>query len=115
MDSISLVASSERRPLLLDQLHAAEADHDESIRSVREGVRSNALAEDSRRWRALGAAIVGLARLIRRECAASAFCDARPSIAELAVRLVESVDDQIDAPAWRVIDAQVRLEAGSRP
>ena len=52
---------------------------------------------------------------MRRECAASAYCNARPRIEALAMRLVEAIDDEIDPPAWRVIDTHVRLEAAQSP
>jgi hypothetical protein len=111
MFNIRPPTSGERRLLLIGRLQDAEAEHDATIRSMRGGVCAPALSEDVRRWRAVGSAMAELARTVRRECAASAFCDARPCLELLAARLVEAIDDQIDAPAWRVINAQARLEA----
>ncbi|HEX4181140.1 MAG TPA: hypothetical protein VHY32_10150 [Caulobacteraceae bacterium] len=96
----------------MSRLHDAEDDHHAAVRAVRAGVTQAALDQDVRRWRALGHAIVDLARLVSGQCAASAFCDGRPGVFALAVRLAEAIDDQVDGPAWRVIEAQARLGAG---
>lgn len=111
MDNASLAAPRQRLLLLTGRLHDAEDDHDAELRVERAGVCANALASDLQLWRGLGAAIVDIARLVRGHCSASSFCDARPAIEPLAVRLVEALDDQIDAAAWRVIAAQAHLLA----
>jgi len=95
----------------MGRLHDAQDDHHAAILALRPGVTPTALDDDLRRWRALGSAIVDLARLAQSDCATSAFCDTRPQVEPLAIRLVEAIDDQIDSPAWSVVDAQVRLEA----
>jgi fructose-1,6-bisphosphatase/inositol monophosphatase family enzyme len=104
-------AARQRKLTLIDRLHDVEDDHNAAIRTLRAGVSIAALEQDLCRWRALGSAIVELARLVRGQCAASDFCDARPGTAILAARLVEAIDDQLDQPAWSVVDAQVRLQA----
>ena len=111
MSDAVLITSRQRKLILMGRLHDAQDDHNTAILSIRQGVTAPALDGDLVRWRALGSAIIDLARLLRSHCAASAFCDARPEIESLAVRLVEAIDDQIDQPAWSVIDAQTRLQA----
>jgi hypothetical protein len=96
---------------LQGRLHDAEDDHDAAVRAARCGVTRQALQADLALWRAAGSAVVALAERLRAACLTSAFCDARPDVGMAAIRLIESVDDQIDLPAWRVIAAQVRLEA----
>ena len=97
--------------LAWSRLRDAEDDHDVIRRAFRQGVTAGALLADRRRWEALGAAIANLARAITDDCAASAFCDARPDVVLLTVRLCESFDDLMDEPAWTVVDAAARLEA----
>jgi hypothetical protein len=104
-------APRQRKLVLMGRLHDAQDDHNKAIVSERRGATAAALDSDLSRWRVLGSAIVDLARLVRGQCAASAFCDARPEIEPLTARLVEAIDDQIDQPAWIVIDAQARLQA----
>jgi hypothetical protein len=50
---------------------------------------------------------------VRKGCAASAFCDARPDVTHLAARLSEAIDDQLDPEAWALVDAAARLSAAS--
>ncbi len=76
-----------------------------------EGATADALDEDARLWMALGGAIGELAWRVRRSCAASAFCEARPSAALVAARLAEAIDDQFDGPAWAVINAAAQARA----
>lgn len=111
MPDAVLTTPRQRKLTLMGRLHDAQDDHDAAILAVRGGVAAAALDSDILLWRALGSAIVDLARLARASCAASAFCDARPGIEPLAARLVEAIDDQIDRPAWSVIQAQARLQA----
>ena len=106
-------AARQRRLVLMGRLHDAQDDHNAAVLAAREGVGATALDGDILRWRTLGSSIVELARLVRCQCETSAFCDARPRLEPLAVRLIEAIDDLIDLPAWRVIDAQVRLLAAS--
>jgi hypothetical protein len=102
-----------RRLLLIGRLNDAEDDHYQAIRAIRMGVNPVALDQGAQRRRALGLTIADLARLVSGQCAAGAFCDARPAVEPLAVRLIEAIDDQLDTPAWRVIDAQVRLQVAT--
>jgi len=115
MPEFASPAARQRRLLLLGRLQDAEDAYGAQVRSERAGVRTAALDSDLKRWCALGAAIVELALAVRRHCSASGFCDARPRLDALAARLVESIDDQIDAAAWRVIEAQVYLTMESLP
>ena len=101
------------RLLLMGRANDAAADHHEAIRAIRSGVTQVALDRDIGRWRGLAFAIADLARLVSGQCTASAFCDARPAIGALAERLVDAIDDQIDPPAWRVVNAEVRLQIGA--
>jgi hypothetical protein len=98
----------------LRRLRDAEDEHDDIRRAFRIGVTTRTLAADVRRWEALGEAIAALAGLVARQCAASHFCDARPDVLLLAIRLSESIDDLIDEPAWAVVDASTRLAAVDR-
>jgi hypothetical protein len=106
-------AARQRRLVLMDRLHDAQDDHNAAVLAACEGVGAAALDRDILQWRALGASIVELARMVRGQGEASAFCDARPRLEPLAVRLVEAIDDLIDRPVRIVIDAQVRLLAAS--
>jgi hypothetical protein len=96
------------------RLRDAEDDHDEIRRAFRAGVTARTLAADIRRWEALGEAITALSSAVARQCAASHFCDARPDVLLLAIRLSESIDDLMDEPAWTVVDAAARLAAVDR-
>jgi hypothetical protein len=96
---------------LMGRLHDAEDDHDLAVRGLRAGVSAEALDMDAQLWRAMGSAIAELARLVSRHCHLSSFCEARPSVGLLTARLSEAIDDQLDGAAWRVVDAQARLEA----
>lgn len=96
-------------PRTLDgRLAAAENGHDADRRSTCSGVTARALVADNDAWEEIGAAIADLARLIHARCATSRLCNARPRIDALAARVSEAIDDQIDAAAWRVIDAAAR-------
>ena len=98
----------------LRRLRETEDEHDAIRRAFRAGVTGRTLAADVRRWEALGEAIAALAGLVARHCTASHFCDARPDVALLAIRLSESIDDLMDEPAWAVVDAAARLAAVDR-
>jgi hypothetical protein len=100
--------------LALARLREAEDEHDDIRRAFRAGVTARTLAADIRRWEALGEAVAALAGLVARHCAASHFCDARPDVLLLTMRLSESIDDLIDEPAWAVVDAAARLAAVDR-
>ena len=95
----------------LRRLREAQDDHDAVRRAFRAGVTGARLSADHRRWEALGESIAELAGAISRECRASHFCDARPDVVLLAIRLSESIDDLMDEPAWSVVDAAARLAA----
>jgi len=73
-----------------------------------EGVCEAELAREHARWEAVGAGVADLAELVRRSCAASAFCRSRPQADRLIPRISEALDDQVDAVAWRVIEAAAR-------
>ncbi len=99
--------------LLRRRLSDAQNAHDAIRLNLRRGVSVEALASDHRRWEQIGDAIAGLADLVSRHCAASAFCDSRPDVAALTFRLSESIDDLVEAPVWSVIDAAARLAAAT--
>jgi hypothetical protein len=94
---------------LLGRLQEAEDDHDRDRRSHISGVSQERLETDKTRWSSVGGAVAALAAQICSACAASAFAEARPKVDQLAQRLSEAIDDQLDAPAWRLIDAAARL------
>lgn len=99
-------------------LREAQRRHDHDRRRHRDGVSAQDLAADNGLWNQVGRDIAGLARRIRQSCLTSHFGDARPEVTLLVDRLVESVDDQVDNAAWRVIQAAARLAcapAGSTP
>ena len=91
------------------RLDDAQREHDVIRLAQCAGVHGSALDEDNRRWELIGGAIACLARLLGQHCAASAFCDASPDLTLVTQRMSESIDDLLDAPAWRVIDAAARL------
>ena len=97
------------------RLRDAEHEHDAIRRAFRQGVTTEDLLADNRRWEALGAAVAALAQAIADHCAGSRFCDARPDAAVLAVRISESFDDLMDEPAWTVVDAAGRQAVLQRP
>jgi hypothetical protein len=99
--------------LLLGHLQKAEADHDRGRRDSLSGVTTAALDGDKALWTNLGMAIGALAHLISVACAASALGERRPEPDHLAVRLSESIDDQIDRDAWLMVDAAARLRAAA--
>ena len=111
---ISLPSADRRRNrlALLGRLQDAEEEHDRARRRGLSGVTAEALDADKARWSRIGGAIAALARAIAQTCAASAFGDARPAHGELTARLSESIDDQFDPAAWRIVDAAARLAAG---
>jgi hypothetical protein len=91
------------------RLRESEDDHDVIRRAISCGVSSAALASDLDRWERLGAAVAALACDVVMQCAASAFCGARPDADLVTARLSESIDDLLDEPAWTVVDAAARL------
>lgn len=105
-------ASRRDRLALLGRLQDAEDIHDQARRRNLTGVTAEALEADKAYWSGIGGAIATLARTISHACAASAFCETRPKLGDLASRLSESIDDQLDPEAWRVIDAAARLAIG---
>jgi hypothetical protein len=82
--------------------------HDAERRAAVAGVTSHALDGDKLAWSEIGEAIAGLARLIADHCQTSAFCPTQPRRDLLCARLAESIDDQVDAPAWAIIEAAAR-------
>ena len=91
------------------QLREAQRRHDHDRRHHRDGATAQDLDVDNALWDQVGRDIGALARRIQQTCLASRFGDTRPDLALLADRLVESVDDQVDRAAWRVIQAAARL------
>ena len=92
-------------PYSLRALERALDDHDSDRRHTTAGVTAADLASDKQLWVDLGQAVAALARRLADGCDASIFCGDRIAAARLCVRLVESIDDQIDIVAWRVIEA----------
>jgi hypothetical protein len=92
-------------------LRSALDAHDHARRAAFEGVTDAELACEHAHWDAVGAAVAGVAEMIRRRCAASAFCASPPEAGALAVRITEAIDDQLDEAAWRVVDAAAQWHA----
>jgi hypothetical protein len=103
--------TSQRRHFLtlLGRLQEAEDDHDRDRRNHFAGVTDERLGMEKARWSSVGGAMAALAVQICDACAASAFAEGRPRADQVAQRLSEAIDDQLDAPAWRLIDAAARL------
>ena len=101
------------RRLLLGHLQEAEADHDRGRRDSLSRVTTEALDTDKALWTNVGAAVGALAHLVSGACAASAFGELRPRPDNLAARLSEAIDDQIDRDAWLIVDAAARLRAAA--
>jgi hypothetical protein len=99
------------RLVRMGYLQEAEDEHDRARLDAFAGVTRPSLEAEKTRWCAIGEAIAALARLICETCAASAFCEARPRAMDVAIRVSEAIDDQLDGPAWRVADAAARLAA----
>lgn len=93
-------------------LQDALIGHDEARRRDGQGVSSAALDADVALWLSLGSAIAELATRVCDACRRSTFANLRPDAAHLAARLSEAIDDQLDAPAWRVADAAARQYVG---
>lgn len=102
-------------PPLNDRLRDTLRDHDEDRRRHGQGVTGAALDADAALWLALGGAVATLAGQIREACRLSAFSSHRPDAQVLAARMSESIDDQLDLTAWRIVDAAARLKATSTP
>jgi hypothetical protein len=107
----SITMPGQHRLLLLGRLQDAQHDYATTRRQDCEGACTAALGADCDGWEEIGAAIAGLARLIRARCASSVFCAARPDIELLTARLSEAIDDQFDRASWIVVDAAARLTA----
>jgi hypothetical protein len=88
-----------------DQVWAAQRRHDEDRLAACSGVTQAGLDADNAAWRGLGQEVARLALRIQRACRDSQYCNSRPSLLDLTLRLVESVDDQMDGPAWSVLHA----------
>ncbi len=99
---------------LLGRLQEAEDDHDRDRRDHIAGVTDERLGMDKARWSSVGGAMAALAVQICNACAASAFAEGRPRAEQVAQRLSEAIDDQLDTPAWRLIDAAARLAVASQ-
>jgi hypothetical protein len=104
-------AAHRHRLILLGRLQEAEAEHDHVRRNSYAGATADLLDADKAAWSGIGEAIAAVAELIARSCAASAFCEARPKPEQLAARMAESIDDQVDREAWLVIDAAAQRGA----
>jgi hypothetical protein len=107
---LPLPASDRARPL-----YAAMDRHDAERRTAVAGVTAHALDADKLAWSRIGEAIASLADLVTDLCQASAFCQTQPRRDLLCARLVESIDDQVDAAAWAIIEAAARaaIKAGA--
>jgi hypothetical protein len=105
-------ADRRQRLILLGRLQEAEADHDRARLGLFAGVTPEALDAEKTRWSRIGGAIAALARMVCETCAISAFCETRPRLEQVTLRLSESIDDQFDREAWRLIDAAARLAVG---
>ena len=114
LHTITPLEPARQRRALCANLRDAQLEHDIIRRALRSGATADLLSSDHQRWEAIGAGIAALACLIEDQCIASAFCDSRPDVASLTVRLSEAVDDLVDEPAWAVIDAAARLAAHER-
>ncbi len=79
--------------------------HDADRRERFSGVIAADLDGDKQIWSGVGEAIAALARMLVEGCDTSAFCAAPPSASAVCARLVESIDDQVDVAAWRLIEA----------
>jgi hypothetical protein len=99
------------RLALLGRLQEAESDHDRARREGLAGVTQRLLDADKARWSRIGEALAAMARLVSETCASSAFGETRPKVEDVAVRLSEAIDDQLDSEAWPVVDAATRLAA----
>jgi hypothetical protein len=108
-----LASAADRRLRLvrLGHLQDAEDEHDRARLDASAGVTRPSLETEKTRWCAIGEAIAALAWTICETCAASAFCEVRPRPMNVAIRVSEAIDDQLDGPAWRVVDAAARLAA----
>ena len=104
-------AQRQHRHLMQGRVHDAEDDYDDACRERFAGVTGATLAADKRRWRELGGAMANLARLISVSCASSQFCQARPQADLLTARISEAIDDQLDGPAWTLVNAAARADA----
>ena len=93
-------------------LHSALDAHDQRRRNTFAGTLAADLAADKQIWSAIGDAFAALARRIADGCAASAFVGDQPALSALCDRLTQSVDDQLDPDAWRVVDAAARAALG---
>jgi len=99
------------RLALLGRLQDAEDDHDRMRRQTFASATGELLDADKARWTRLGDSLAALARLVCKASADSVFCDSRPGVDLVTVRLSEAIDDQFDRESWRVIDAAARLAA----
>lgn len=113
IDMQSSLSDRSNRRLLLGHLQEAEADHDRGRRDSLSSVTRTALEADKALWTNVGAAVGALAHLVSGACASSALGERRPRPSDVAARLSESIDDQIDRDAWLIVDAAARLRAAA--
>ena len=82
--------------------------HDTDRRENFTGVTAADLDADKQIWSEIGAMVAAVARRLTDGCRASGFFAGKPDPATVCARLVESIDDQVDIPAWRLIEAAAR-------
>lgn len=100
-------------PDLEDQVRAAQRHHDADRLQTCAGVTQMGLDADNALWQGLGHEIARLASQIQRACRDSRYCSSRPSLFDLTLRLAESIDDQMDEPAWSVLYAAAHQGAAA--
>ena len=93
-------------------LRAAMDRHDADRRHAHCGVTAIDLDADKRIWSEVGVAIAAAAHRLAEGCRSSGFCATRPVSAVLCARFVEAIDDQVDGPAWALIEAAARAALG---
>ena len=87
------------------QLNTAFDRHDSDRRRALAGVTGADLDTDKQIWSAIGVALAEVAQLVADGCQASGLCGGRPATTAICARLVEAIDDQVDVPAWEIIEA----------
>jgi hypothetical protein len=103
--------SSRSLPVFDDQtapLHDAMDRHDADRRARFQAASNDSLSADRAGWIEIGEAIAALAQLVTARCRASAFVFAAPNAVELGLRIVDAVDEPLDAAAFVVVSAAAR-------
>ena len=92
-------------------LQSALRDHDAVMIRNLEGVTESMIDRRRQGWLLLGIALGRLALRTGETCRACALGAAWPEPVLIAQRLAEALDDQIDAPDWRIVEAAARWRA----